>query len=223
MNPVSRLAVPTVVAPAVAVVVALAATGPSQQSGQAAKAAASRPRTTYLYLPGFRELRTEDVQQELQLSDQQKNKLRAIGEKYYNQSRQDWAELRGMSAEERRKKYAEIREKNAKRIKQIRKQVEQLLSADQLQRLTQINLRTRVPTALANPRVLDRLRVTEEQKRRLRQILEQMQREMRRLQQKTLERTLEVLTPQQQQQLEELTTQGPAFYGAGRSETSGGG
>lgn len=205
--------VSTLVLIATVLFAALAATGPSQEAGETAAAAARSPRGTDLSLPGFRELRTENVQQELELTPQQKEKLAAIGQKYYEQARRDWAGYRGMSPEERKKKYADIRQENLGRMKEVRQQVENLLSPDQLERFKQINLRTRGAAALANTKILDQLDITEPQRKRLRQIRQQLQEKMRKLQQESLEQTLQVLTPQQRKRLEQITTEGFGTYG----------
>lgn len=216
----SRLAVPTLVVIVILVFSALAATGPPQGGEQPANPAPLRSASTYLSIPGFWELRTEDVQKELQLTDEQKEKLREIGQKYYEQTRKDWAGLREMSAAERKKAYAEIRNKNEKRMREIRKQVEQVLSPEQLGLLRQVHLRTRGAAALANPKILDQLEVTDEQKEKLRQIREQTQEKIRQLQREMLEKTLEVLSPQQRKKLEELTTEGYAVYGGAQAGAS---
>jgi Spy/CpxP family protein refolding chaperone len=198
----------------------LGAAGPSEEGKPPAQPAPTPSRITYLLLPGFAELRTENVQKELELTDEQKEKLIAIGQKYYAETRQDWAGFAGMSAEERKEKYAEIRQKNLKRMQEVRKQVEEVLSADQLERLKQVNLRTRGAAALSNPKILDELGITEAQRNKLRQIREQLQERIRKLQQETLEKTLEVLTPEQRKKLEELTTEGVGVYGAGQGPST---
>ncbi len=207
------LGVPALVAMVVLLLGTLSEGRPSEEGKQVAQPAARRSEASYLSLPGFWELRTEGVQKELELTDQQKDKLRAIGQEYYEQTRRDWTGFRGMSAGERKKKYAEIRQKNVERMKEIRKQVEKVLSPGQLERLKQINLRTRGAAALANPRVLSQLEVTESQKQRLRQIREQLQERIRKLQQETLEKTLGVLTSEQRKKLEDLTIEGFGIYG----------
>ena len=194
-----------------------AATARSEEGKPAAQPPTTPPQVTYLLLPGFAELRTESVQKELELTDQQRDKLIAIGQKYYEETRRDWAGLGGMSAEERKEKTAEIRQKNLKRTQEIRRQVEEVLSPDQLERLEQINLRTRGAAALLNPKILDELGITEAQRNRLRQLREQLQERIRQLQQETLQKTLDVLSPEQRKKLEELTNEGQGIYGAGQA------
>jgi len=217
MRRFSLLHVPTLVVIAALFPCTFAATARSEEGKSAAQPPTTPPPATYLLLPGFAELRMENVQKELQLTDQQKEKLIAIGQKYYDETRRDWAALAGMSAEERKGKYAEIRQKNLKRMQEVRKQVEELLSPDQLERLKQINLRTRGTAALLNPKILDELGITEAQRNKLRQLREQLQERIRQLQQETLEKTLEVLSPEQRKKLEELTNEGATIYGAGQA------
>ena len=191
----------------------LFAGGAAEEGEQTNLPAPRRFGATYLSLPGFWELRTENVQEELELRDEQKNELRKIGREYYEQTRRDWAGVRDLPAEERKKKYGEIRQKNLERMKEIRKQVEAVLSPEQLDRLKQINLRTRV---LQNPRIFEGLGISDVQQRRLREIRKQMQDKIRELQQETLEKTLDVLTPEQRKKLEELAAEGFRVYGVGQ-------
>ena len=216
MQRISPLHVPTLVVIAALFPCTFAATARSEEGKPAGQPPATPPPATYLLLPGFAELRTESVQKELQLTDQQKDKLIAIGQKYYDETRRDWAALAGMSAEERKGKYAEIRQKNLKRMQEIRKQVEEVLSPDQLERLKQISLRTRGAAALLNPKILDELGITEAQRNRLRQLRDQLQERIRQLQEETLAKTLEMLSPEQRKKLEELTAEGAGIYGAGQ-------
>ena len=91
------------------------------------------------------------------------------------------------------------------------------ISPDQLERLRQINLRARGAAALANRKTLDDLGVTEPQRTRLRQLREQLLERIRQLQQETDQKTLEVLTPEQQKKLGELINEGQGIYGAGQA------
>ncbi len=186
----------------------MAARGPSEEAEPTARATPRAAAAAYLSLPGFWELRSEDGQKELELSEEQKEGLRKIGQQYYEQTRKDWAEARGLSPEERKKKYDDIYKRNLERMKEVRKQVEGVLSAEQLEHLKQISLRTRGSAALANPRVLQQLEINDAQQKRIRQLREQMQERIRQIRQETLEKTLEVLSQQQRAKLEELIIEG---------------
>ena len=209
--------VPTLAVTVVLLLSTLAATRSAEEAGQTATPAAARPVGTRLLLPGFRELRTESVEKELELTDEQKEKLKVIGQEYYDQMRRDWTGFGGMSAEDRKKRLADIRRKNVERTKQMRKRIEDVLSPDQLERLKQINLRTRAAAALAEPRVLEELQISEAQRKRLNQIRTQLQERIRRLREESLGETLDVLTPEQREKLEVLTSEGFRVYTPGQA------
>jgi Spy/CpxP family protein refolding chaperone len=201
------LAFPALAVTAVLFSGALAATGPSAKGPPGAGPTLPRSEAAYLSLPGLWELRTENVQKELDLTNEQRDRLRAMGQKFYEEMRQAWAGIGGMSPVERKNRYAEIRQRSLTRMRDTRKQVEAMLSPDQSQRLKQINLRTRSAAALANPEIVDQLRITEQQQQRLQEIQQSVQR----LQQEALD----VLTPQQRRKLEELTTEAFGIRRAG--------
>ena len=162
---------------------------------------------TDLSLPGFWELRTDDVQRELDLTAEQRQRLQAIGRKYFEQLEQTWAAPREASAGADAQPYPQD---HPKQMEELRQQVQAVFSPDQLERLKLISLRTRGVAALADPRVIDQLGINEVQQKRLRQLREQMQDAIRRIQQETLGKTLEELTPAQRTGLEMLTTEGAA-------------
>ena len=66
----------------------------------------------------------------------------------------------------------------------------------------------RAPAALANPRVLEELGLTEQQKAQLRLAREQSMEKMRKLQEESFERSLDVLSGDQVERLEQMTTEG---------------
>lgn len=190
---------------AAAAVTVLGSSAIGQQGGQVA---ARDARAQYPAIPGFYMLRQEYVQKELDLADEQKQKLQELGKKYYEDIRRDWTGLRDLSAEQRKAKYAEIREENQKRTEALRKEMEKVLSPQQLDALKQINLRSRGPYALQNPRILDQMGVTAQQKEGLRKLREEYQERTRQLQKESFEKCLEVLTPEQRKQFEEMGADG---------------
>lgn len=187
---------------------ARAAAAEAEQAGKPPKQAAG-PR--YLSIPGYYMLQTEQARKELKLTDGQQKKLQEIAQQYYQQMRSSWTGLGKLSAEERKKKLEEYRRMNAQRMEAVRKQVEQLLSTDQLSGLKKLNLRSRGPYLLRSPQVLKQIEATDEQKQKIRELQQQLQERIRRLQKKTFEKTLDVLTPEQRKRLEEIGGRG---YGA---------
>jgi Spy/CpxP family protein refolding chaperone len=151
-------------------------------------------------LPGYYLLRMEHVQKELNLTREQVEKLKELGRKYYEQIRGDqdvWKNWRQMTPEERSTKAAELREKYKKRAEDLRKKIEKVLLPQQIQALKEINFRAAGPSALANPRILDSLGVSDQQKEKLESIRQEMLAKYQELQTKAFDRALKVLTPEQ--------------------------
>lgn len=159
-------------------------------------------------VPGYYMLRMQHVQDQLELTDEQVATLKEIGKKYYEGMRYDWSNFKDLSAEERQAKYAEIREKNQKLAGDVRKQIEEVLLPHQIDLLKKINFQSRGPYALSNPRILDQIKVSEEQKAQLTKIREELQAKLREVQQESFEKALEVLTAEQRKALEDAAVQG---------------
>jgi Spy/CpxP family protein refolding chaperone len=163
----------------------------------------------YYGLPGYYMLQQENVQKEIELVPEQKAKLQEIAKKYAEgmqaDANTDWAKIRELPAEEQKKKMDEIRQVYAKRTEDVKKQVEGVLLPHQLQTLKKLETRTRASSMLYMPNVLEKINITEEQKAKMQKVREDIQKKMMLLQQETLDKTLEVLTPEQRKKLDELT------------------
>lgn len=188
------------------------------QAGAAGGAATYSPQ--YLMVPGHWILAQEGVQKEIGLSDEQKEKLQAIGKKYYEQARQgyrrwsaiDWQKLseeeRKQKMEEMRKHAAEAHKKRQQLTDALTKQVEEVLSAEQLSALKDIEFRQRAGYMLRNSRVLEAIGVNKKQQARLAKNQQQLNARMRELQRKAGEKALEILTPEQMEKLRKLHQEG---------------
>jgi len=216
MNPFSKL----VVALAATLVLAWCgwAVAAEGQSGGVGGAAAYSPQ--YLMVPGYWILGQESVQDEIGLSDEQKEKLQAIGKKYYEQVRQGyqrqtavkWQELseeeRKQKLEEMRKRAAEAQKKRQEITDSLTKQVEEVLTAEQLSALKDIEFRQRAGYMLRNSRVLEAIGASKRQQARLEKNRQQLNAKMRELQRKAGEKALEILTPEQIEKLRKLHQEG---------------
>jgi len=162
-------------------------------------------------LPGYGSLRMESVQKEVKLSDQQKKKLEEISKKYYELMRQgykvDWAKLRELPAEQRKQKYAELAEKRKQQAAAARKQVEQVLSPQQLAAYKAIELRRRGAGMLRSPTIVQKLGLSKEQQERLQKNQQELSRKVQELYRESGQKALGVLTPAQREKLKELTVQ----------------
>ena len=194
---------------AVAAMLAFGTPAVAQQGGVAAQPMVVRPAMAQIpAVPGYHMLRMQHVQDQLELTDEQLATLKDLGKKYYEGMRHDWSGFRDLSAEERQAKSAEIREKNQKLSEDMRKQIEEVLVPHQIDLLKKINFQSRGPYVLQNPRMLDQIKVSEEQKAQLVQIREELQAKLREVQKESFEKALEVLTAEQRKALEDAAMQG---------------
>lgn len=194
---------------AVAAMLAFGTPAVAQQGGVAAQPMVVRSAMAQIpAVPGYYMLRMQHVQDQLELTDEQLATLKELGKKYYEGMRRDWSGFKDLSAEERQAKYAEIREKNRKLAEDVRKQVEDVLVPHQIDQLKKINFQSRGPYVLQNPRLLDQIKVSEEQKAELAKIREALQAKLREVQQESFEKALEVLTAEQRKALEDAAVQG---------------
>jgi Spy/CpxP family protein refolding chaperone len=116
-------------------------------------------------------LRSEKVQKELQLTDNQKTKLEDADGEFREQMRDLFPSLQDLSDEERRTKMNEFQEK-------VEKKLGEILEPKQLERLDQIQLQVQGPMALTTPKVSKALEITDEQKEKIQSKLEEMQTKM---------------------------------------------
>jgi Spy/CpxP family protein refolding chaperone len=118
-------------------------------------------------------LRSEKVQKELELLDDQKTKLAEIGEKAAARMREAFSGMQGlgdMSAEERQAKFAEMRKTAAAQAKELQKEIEGVLLPHQIDRLKQIALQLQGVRALNDPQVQKALGLTADQVDKIRSL-----------------------------------------------------
>ncbi|MDW8051920.1 MAG: Spy/CpxP family protein refolding chaperone [Armatimonadota bacterium] len=171
-------------------------------------------------------LERADVQRELNLTEQQKAQLRQMREAL----RAAREELRNLPPEERRQRMQELRQKY---------DPVNVLTEAQRKRLRELELQAMGPMAFLNPEVADALKLTQEQRARLRAIANeffnqmrqqfqaggfgqgQVAQQLRQAREQVEQRMLQVLTPQQLQQWQQM--QGKPFqFEGGRPMLWGG-
>lgn len=111
-------------------------------------------------------LRSPQVQQELKLTDEQKQKLQEVGEQIREKMRGVMQKLRDLPPEERRKQLQALRE-------EMEKQLTAVLKEPQMKRLKQIALQVEGYAALARPEIAKQIGLTKEQSRKVEEILRQ--------------------------------------------------
>jgi len=109
-------------------------------------------------------LNNPQVQQELKLTEEQRDKVSALSEQLREKFRGLGQELRGLSPEEREKRVQAVNE-------EVEKELAKVLKKEQLQRLRQIALQVEGLAALARPEIAKQVGLTEEQQRKIEEIL----------------------------------------------------
>jgi Spy/CpxP family protein refolding chaperone len=121
---------------------------------------------------GAQLLRRPEVQAELKLTDDQKTKVTEMLQKLRESQQARFQDLRDASPEERQKIMTEMQAEQMK-------QVNAILNTDQQKRFKEISLQQQGYSALAQPAVADELKLTDDQKSKLKDILQKQQESMR--------------------------------------------
>lgn len=126
-------------------------------------------------------LGSEQVQKELNITEEQKDQIEEIVKSSLppRGSRESIQKLFELPKEERQKKIDEFREKMAKAAEEAGKKVAAVLDETQNKRLGEIVLQMRGTSALSDKEVAAKLKVTDEQQQKIKDLAE-VQREMQR-------------------------------------------
>lgn len=124
---------------------------------------------------------TPTVQTALKVTDEQKDKLKAWGKEFAGKAREIRQEkMQGVDRSEWMQKMPEI---SAAIAKEAYKELETVLKADQVKRLRQVEVQVAGPQAFAMPEVQTALKLTDDQKDKLKDAQQAMQREVMELMQ----------------------------------------
>jgi Spy/CpxP family protein refolding chaperone len=163
-------------------------------------------------------LRNDDVRKELELVDDQIEKLEALEARQREESQRLFGGggggggFRNLSAEEREKRTAEMRESMQKLQEEMQKEIDGILLPQQSKRLKQLVAQRRLQGFGGNLVSVDalatELELSDAQKAELQEKSEALQKELReeiaKLQKQARSELFEVLTPAQRAQLEEM-------------------
>jgi len=162
-------------------------------------------------------LTNKGVQKELKLSDEQTEKVTKIAADYRGKMQE---KMQDIPQEERREKMPAImRELNT----EVKGQLKDVLKPEQMARFEQISLQTQGANALADPEVAGKLKLTDDQKGKIKEInddsrsqmreifqsaggdREEMQKKMAELRKDTNDKVMGVLTDSQKKTWKEMT------------------
>jgi hypothetical protein len=122
-------------------------------------------------------LNNEKVQKELELVDDQKTKLKTLGEETRTAMMESFGALRDLSDEERGPKMEQLMKENQEKTQ---KKLAEILMPNQLVRIKQIQLQAEGAMALLNNSdVAKELVITDEQKKKLTEIRDELMTKMR--------------------------------------------
>lgn len=128
-------------------------------------------------------LENEEVRKELEIVDEQVEKLQELRDKMREQMREQFQGLRDLSDDERRTRFEELRGKMEEQAKDMQKQVDEILMPQQRQRLAQISLQQRLQRAgtiegLTSGELAEELGITPEQKADMEERAKEAQKEL---------------------------------------------
>jgi Spy/CpxP family protein refolding chaperone len=121
-------------------------------------------------------LANKSVQQEIKATDEQVSKLNALAEDLRGKQREAFQGFQDLSQEERRTKMQEFQRTMQA---EIDKGLKDLLKPEQTKRFNQISTQQGGVNAFMTPRVADALKLTDDQKGKVRDIAQEMQGQMR--------------------------------------------
>jgi len=166
-------------------------------------------------------LSNKGVQKELKVTDEQAEKLNAFARETTERQRGEFQKFADLSQEERREKMQELARTRAA---ELMKGVGEILKPEQVKRFQEIQLQQAGTTAFAMPRVQEGLKLTEDQKSKIREIGEESMQAMRdafqgggqgdreagrkkmaELRKQSTEKVLGVLTDDQKKKWKEMT------------------
>ncbi len=160
-----------------------------------------------LSVPGFWALSLPPVQKEVWLTEEQQQQLRAISAKYQAKVQAAMEGLQRLPPEEQKRRLDALRGQARKDMEAVRKQVADVLTPQQLESYEKIAFRLRVPVALEDSRLLGSLDLTDWQKKKLGQIRDNLEERLHRVQIEAADKTLDILTPAQQEKLKKQFSQ----------------
>lgn len=123
-------------------------------------------------------LSNKGVQEELKASDEQASKLNALAEEQRTKGQEFRQTLQDLSQEERQAKMQEFQRTT---MAEIQKSLATILKPDQLKRFNQISTQTAGVQAFATPRVQEALKLTDDQKTKVREISQELMQSQREL------------------------------------------
>jgi len=123
-------------------------------------------------------LRTEQVQKELKLTDEQNTQIDDLAIQLQSDALELFSSLQDLSDEERKTELPNLMKKFAEKGKELQAKVDKFLNAEQNARMKELSLQQRDAEALGDEDVIAALKLTEDQKKKLREIQDEAARQV---------------------------------------------
>lgn len=158
-------------------------------------------------------LDNEEVRKELEIVDEQVDKLTALRDKMREDMRAQFSGLRDLSEDERRAKFEEMRGKMEESAKTMQKQVDDILLPQQRERLAQISLQQRLQRSgtvdgLTSGELAEQLGITEEQKAAMQEAAKAAEKDLQaaiaKARAEARDKILSTLTPEQKEKIKKM-------------------
>jgi Spy/CpxP family protein refolding chaperone len=158
-------------------------------------------------------LDNEEVRKELEIVDEQVDKITALRDKMREDMRAQFAGLRDMSEDERRTAFEGMRTKMEEAGKEMQKQVDDILLPQQRERLAQISLQQRLQRSgtvdgLTSGELAEQLGITEEQKAKMAEAAKEAEKELQaaiaKARAEARDKILSTLTPEQKDKIKKM-------------------
>ena len=130
-------------------------------------------------------LRMDSIQNEIELVDDQQQEIESLQEEMWTEMRENMAGMRDLEPEERRERFAELREEMEERQVEYQEKIEKVLLPMQLKRLKELHLQSQsrrngdgAMGVLQNEDLLEELGISEEQKKELEEKAEEVRKDL---------------------------------------------
>ena len=116
------------------------------------------------FIGGFNMIAIPAVQQELQLDEKQKSRAKEVASRMSNRFNQDMGKLKGLKTDELAKRRVALAEPH---YEEGMRELRSFLKPAQVERFDQILLQQRGPSAMLEPKIAPRLKITEDQAKQI--------------------------------------------------------
>lgn len=143
-------------------------------------------------------LRSPQVRAELKVTEEEQAFLQMVEENVQKKRQELFGQMRDLSPEARQERFRNLGETVRAQAADTEKQVAEVIGADRLGRLKQIQLQLAGPAALFDGRRVEELGISDEQRDRIRDAVQQVEAELRQTRRRLVEEKLQAVFTEDQ-------------------------